>query len=650
MSKSPKALLPSGFSLASLSRALPASNAVQRSPAAAISTAATTAAAAAAAASSSSSSNSTRPQRASVDANSEAGTRPQQRRPAPPASLSAPTARRSGHAGAAGRVSPRAAAYASSSPAVASGSLLRRTRTVASTNVHPHYCSGFVDTSLTSSGAVAGPSSGSRYFHSTPCARHQQSITPSSALGGPDGGGGGIVPPPGSEHYAAIDPGAGGGAGDGPFQPKQHSSLPLSSHDSGPSLSPGPVGPGYGSGSALPAAALDTASSSTTPASTSHSQQQQHSTTSTAIPATLFSHAPPASVPSHELPAFFGSALNIARRSNLVFRNGAFGIPKTEYHRARSSAKGKEKAVSLAEASDAEHYLSVGVGEDAYFLRPDSLGVADGVGGWSGHAGANSARWARKFMHHCSAELARYENIDDDMFLHYYEVDPVEVMQRAYEKTLSECKEEGTIGSSTALLAVLRNDELRLANLGDCSCCVIRGDEYIFRTEEQQHRFNYPFQAGTNAKDTPAKDAQKFAIKVRKDDIVILSSDGLVDNVFSDDMLEEVLRFVGSATPPTSSSAAATAAVTSRSDPGIGSPGGGAPRFSLRRFSPQAVSEALCHRAKSVYEDQRAVASPFQQRAMEEGIHYAGGKIDDISCLVGVVGELEASPNRRDVT
>lgn len=40
-----------------------------------------------------------------------------------------------------------------------------------------------------------------------------------------------------------------------------------------------------------------------------------------------------------------------------------------------------------------------------YFLRSDSLGVADGVGGWSGHAGANSARWARKFMHRASSSF-----------------------------------------------------------------------------------------------------------------------------------------------------------------------------------------------------------------------------------------------------
>lgn len=42
----------------------------------------------------------------------------------------------------------------------------------------------------------------------------------------------------------------------------------------------------------------------------------------------------------------------------------------------------------------------------------------------------------------CSAELARYENVDDELFLQYYEIDPVDVLQRAFEKTLSECKDE----------------------------------------------------------------------------------------------------------------------------------------------------------------------------------------------------------------
>lgn len=341
-----------------------------------------------------------------------------------------------------------------------------------------------------------------------------------------------------------------------------------------------------------------------------------------------------------------------------MFRNGAYGIPKNTAQHTRTkakspptttTAKGKERLLDNAsqdpslEGEAGEHCLSVSVGEDAYFLRTDSLGVADGVGGWSGHAGANPARWARKFMHHCSAELARYENIDDEMFLQYYQVDPVEVMQRAFEKCLRESQDEGIIGSSTALIAVLRNDELHLANLGDCYCCVIRDNDYIFRSEEQQHSFNFPFQAGTNSKDTPGKDAQRFMVKVKKDDIVLLASDGLVDNVFSDDLLEEILRFVSVSPSPTPTPTTTTTSSSSTSS----STGG--PRYTLNKFSPQLVSESLCYRAKSVYDDPRAVASPFQNRAVEEGLYYAGGKKDDVTCLIGVVGELEASPNRRDV-
>lgn len=355
MSKSPKALLPSSLSLASFSRALPAANAAQRQSASIASTSAKRTAVANGLA-------------VEASAASEAVGRPPQSRPASP--LSTQPARRSTHAA---RVAAHRAAYASSSSTASSsrssaGPLLRRARSVAASPSSGHYYPSFTDASSSacaSSSSGAGPS---RYFHSAHCTRHQQAISPASGSSG-----GGIVPPPGSEHHAsssgALGGGAGGGASgaDGPFQAKHHSSLPLASHD-GPTLLSGSVAPGSGSGSSPPTA-LDAAPSSTTPASTSQTQQHHSSSTSSnAIPATLFSHAPPASLPSHALPAFFGSALNIARRSNLVFRNGAYGIPKADHHRARVSAKGKEKAISLAEASDAEHYLSVGVGEDA--VRP----------------------------------------------------------------------------------------------------------------------------------------------------------------------------------------------------------------------------------------------------------------------------------------
>lgn len=118
--------------------------------------------------------------------------------------------------------------------------------------------------------------------------------------------------------------------------------------------------------------------------------------------------------------------------------------------------------------------------------------------------------------------------------------------------------------------------------------------------------------------------------------IVILSSDGLLDNIFDNDLLEEVNRFVAASRPSPSSTPAPGSSPSSRP-----------PRYTLNQFSPQAVSEALSRRAQSVYEDPHAVASPFQQRAVDEGIYFTGGKRDDITTLVGVVGELEASPDRR---
>ena len=62
-------------------------------------------------------------------------------------------------------------------------------------------------------------------------------------------------------------------------------------------------------------------------------------------------------------------------RHNFVFAHGASGF-----------AKHPAKATTLTPEED-RAYLSVQVGEDSYFRRDDALGVADGVGGWSGTTG-----------------------------------------------------------------------------------------------------------------------------------------------------------------------------------------------------------------------------------------------------------------------
>lgn len=103
----------------------------------------------------------------------------------------------------------------------------------------------------------------------------------------------------------------------------------------------------------------------------------------------------------------------------------------------------------------------------------------------------------------------------------------------ASDAALSGADPQGIHGSSTCLLALLHDSTLSIANLGDCCLLIVRGGEIIFRTDEMQHAFNFPLQLGTHSRDEPMKDAQRYDVSVSKGDIVVLGSDGLMDNLVS---------------------------------------------------------------------------------------------------------------------
>ncbi|CAG8500535.1 36298_t:CDS:2 [Racocetra persica] len=292
---------------------------------------------------------------------------------------------------------------------------------------------------------------------------------------------------------------------------------------------------------------------------------------------------------SHSTLSLFDNPFSPSRTSDTLFSK-----PLALIHGASGIAKHTNKFVSTA---NDKQYFSVCCGEDSFFRRHDSLGVADGVGSWrnvdSDKFLANSALYSRKLMHYAYTELEKHDNIKD--------VNPTKIMQASYEQSIRDCTLEGVVGSSTALIAVLRDDELRITNIGDCGICIIRHNSIIFRNEEQQHSFNYPFQLGIYSCDKP-KDSQEFTVKVQKRDVVVIGSDGIFDNLYEEDILEEITKFT----------------------------------HSQQGDDLQVISDALAWRAKAASEDVNNV-SPFQSRAMQEGLYYQGGKKDDISVLVAVV-------------
>ncbi|THH20472.1 hypothetical protein EUX98_g8576, partial [Antrodiella citrinella] len=130
---------------------------------------------------------------------------------------------------------------------------------------------------------------------------------------------------------------------------------------------------------------------------------------------------------------------------------------------------------------------------------------------------------------------------------------------------------------------------IRIAHLGDCMGMLIRGEEIVWRTEEMWWNFNTPVQLGPSSSTRP-QDAKVFTVPVEADDILVLASDGLSDNLWDEDILDEVVRFRrGFMHTPYHTASPVT--MQSQSDGILG-----------RRTLAGMLSEALCSRARSVSE------------------------------------------------
>eukprot|EP00834_Sanchytrium_tribonematis_P004373 NODE_211_length_12764_cov_0.923727.p5 type:complete len:260 gc:universal NODE_211_length_12764_cov_0.923727:6250-5471(-) len=226
---------------------------------------------------------------------------------------------------------------------------------------------------------------------------------------------------------------------------------------------------------------------------------------------------------------------------------------------------------------------SITIGEDAYYHSGNKFGIADGVGAWREGKG-NSAFVSEKLLHYCCI----YK--DDNL---------INLLDRAYKQTLQDMYKLKIKGSCTVLVGQLKNDILDVASLGDCQLLIYRNSQLVFKSDEQYHFFNCPFQLGTNSMDTPS-DCQIVHFPVQKGDLLVCGTDGLFDNLWDEDIEEILMKH----------------------------------KPDYKKCAKALVDEAMNKSVDPTYDE-----SPFQLKASDEGLYHIGGKLDDTTVIVGEIVE-----------
>lgn len=251
-------------------------------------------------------------------------------------------------------------------------------------------------------------------------------------------------------------------------------------------------------------------------------------------------------------------------------------------------------------------------GEDSFYacIATRSFGVADGVGGWA-EAGVDPGKFARRLLQLAHREVHGSSSADGAD------------LAQALALAATRLNEERLQGGTTALLGQLTGTTLAILNLGDSGALLLRpalrtppGAEQpllfprvVFRSSDQTHYFNCPYQLGSGSIATEAPDL--VHVRVRAGDIVIAATDGVFDNLFDRQVQAIVARHLG---------------VAWRTNVSVES-----------HLESLAMSIAKQARRVGEQEDHKEVITPFALAAHSEGLAFRGGKLDDTTVLVGLV-------------
>lgn len=274
--------------------------------------------------------------------------------------------------------------------------------------------------------------------------------------------------------------------------------------------------------------------------------------------------------------------------------SGSFSDPLSTHHSAERRTQYQGQTIR-----------GVTNGDDAVLVEGNLICANDGVGAWATRERGNAALWSRLILHFFALEIGKNSQEDAAPQI-------VDCLQKAFEATKKATSAPNQwLGTTTTASAYLHHDNssplLYITNLGDSRVMVIRpsSSEVIYKTSEQWHWFDCPYQLGTNSVDSPKEHAVCEKVPLELDDIVIAMTDGLCDNLWDHEIVAIVVKSLSALSGESKDRTASKRALESGS-------------------AMSWVAEELVREARIIAEDPFA-ESPYMERAVEDGIGYEGG-------------------------
>ncbi|KAF7534185.1 hypothetical protein G7Z17_g13397 [Cylindrodendrum hubeiense] len=287
-------------------------------------------------------------------------------------------------------------------------------------------------------------------------------------------------------------------------------------------------------------------------------------------------------------------------------------------------------------------------GHDAFFVSRlnDSgsvaFGLADGVGGWV-DSGVDPADFSHGFCDYMAIAAHEYKADSDPPLT------ARKLMQKGYDAI---CQDRSLrAGGSTACVGIAGADgNLEVANLGDSGFLQLRLNGVHTYSEPQTHAFNTPFQlslvppsvaarmaafGGAQLSDLP-RDADVTQHSLRHGDVIVFATDGVLDNLFNQDILRIASRVLVSSGAWVMTETGG-ARVVDLLEPLVKLPEASAGKAVTLQSTLATEIVTAAKRASVNTKLDGPFAKEVQKYYPQENWH--GGKVDDICVIVAVVNE-----------